>query len=266
MPHSLLMSQAPKDHVRDAFVAAAGAAFSELGYEGTRMAAVAERAGSSVGNLYRYFPDKEALFRAVVPDDLVRELERRTRARVRAFGAAKDVKSLPHDASYHALSEELLDYCLQHRAAVVIVLARAEGTPYSAFAERFVEALVGWSLDYARVAYPELCITAELRWVLRRAYFSFVTHIADALLHYPNEARTRSVLALLTAHHQGGLKNLFQTAGGPDAEPSHAETPPLSDPAALATAGDPRPGDSGPTPARARSRKADRRGGTGRRR
>jgi len=49
----------------EAFLGAAESLFVEQGYEGTTMTAVAERAGSSIGALYSYFPDKVALARAL---------------------------------------------------------------------------------------------------------------------------------------------------------------------------------------------------------
>ncbi len=39
----------------------AAALFAEAGYETATMTAIAERAGSSIGGLYRYFPDKQAI-------------------------------------------------------------------------------------------------------------------------------------------------------------------------------------------------------------
>lgn len=41
------------------------ALFAEIGYEAVTTNAVAERAGISIGSLYRYFPDKQALLRAL---------------------------------------------------------------------------------------------------------------------------------------------------------------------------------------------------------
>jgi AcrR family transcriptional regulator len=35
--------------------------FAEVGYEAATMTAIADRAGSSIGGLYRYFPDKQTL-------------------------------------------------------------------------------------------------------------------------------------------------------------------------------------------------------------
>src|ERR1700685_332422 len=40
---------------------AAAELFAEVGYEATTMTAIAERSGSSIGALYNYFPDKQAV-------------------------------------------------------------------------------------------------------------------------------------------------------------------------------------------------------------
>src|SRR5271170_1433912 len=43
------------------FLDAAAQLFVEVGYEATTMTAIAERSGSSIGALYNYFPDKQAV-------------------------------------------------------------------------------------------------------------------------------------------------------------------------------------------------------------
>jgi AcrR family transcriptional regulator len=207
-------------------VRAAAEAFAELGFAATTMSAVAERAESSVGNLYKYFSNKDELFDAVVPAALARELRDRTRARIRALGTARDVRALPGESPYHVLAGELLDFSLQHREAVVILLARAEGTPFASFARDFVAELVSWALEYAESAYPALRPTPELGFVLTRVYQNFLSSIAAALLRFRDEKRVRRVIFQLTSHHQGGLKRLFETEGGPvDADSRHVSEP-----------------------------------------
>jgi AcrR family transcriptional regulator len=262
------MAQVPKPEVRDAFVAAAAETFAELGYAATTMADVAARAGSSVGNLYKYFDGKQQLFEAAVPAELVHELSRRTQARIRALGTAKDIRELAADAHYHALAGDLLDYCFVHRAAVVLVLARAEGTPFASFTQDFVEKLVRWALDYARTAYPALEVTPLFRFVLRHAYTSFIAAVAEALRQFPDEAEARVVISLLTLQHQGGLKRLFETEGDPDPD-AHSQRP--RQPSVLSKVAGPRPRN---TSARAAdsgiagsgARQADRKRGPRRRR
>jgi AcrR family transcriptional regulator len=55
---------------------AALAAFAERGFAATRLEDVAARAGITKGTLYLYFPSKEDLFKAVVRQELVPNIER----------------------------------------------------------------------------------------------------------------------------------------------------------------------------------------------
>ena len=50
----------------EAIVTAAAQVLIEQGYEGATTARVAERAGVSIGSLYQYFPNKEALIAALI--------------------------------------------------------------------------------------------------------------------------------------------------------------------------------------------------------
>lgn len=59
---------------------AALALFSERGFAATRLEDVAQRAGVSKGTLYLYFPTKEDLFRAVLRQGLLPNLEAMERA------------------------------------------------------------------------------------------------------------------------------------------------------------------------------------------
>jgi AcrR family transcriptional regulator len=55
-----------KQVTRDAILAAGEAVFSERGFGGARMEDIAERAGVSVGTLYNYFDDRDALLEAIL--------------------------------------------------------------------------------------------------------------------------------------------------------------------------------------------------------
>jgi len=55
---------------------AAAAVIDELGYERLTTAMVAERAGASIGTVYRYFPDRIAVLQALAARNLERTLEK----------------------------------------------------------------------------------------------------------------------------------------------------------------------------------------------
>jgi AcrR family transcriptional regulator len=67
----------------NALLDAASDAMHELGYEQLTTAMVAERAGASIGTVYRYFPDRIAVLQAVAS----RNLERASRALARALAS-----------------------------------------------------------------------------------------------------------------------------------------------------------------------------------
>ncbi len=58
------------DEKLDALITAGIAEFSERGYQGARLSEIAKRAGISVGVIYKYYADKDALFLSCVRDSL----------------------------------------------------------------------------------------------------------------------------------------------------------------------------------------------------
>lgn len=70
--------EANKAHNRAAIIAAAREVFAELGFDAAGVRDVIGRTGLASGTFYNYFPDKEAVFRAVL-DESAQRLRRRLR-------------------------------------------------------------------------------------------------------------------------------------------------------------------------------------------
>jgi AcrR family transcriptional regulator len=215
MTYSLLVVQRLKTEVRQQIVDAAAALFAREGHDATSVAAVATRAGVSTGNVYRYFPSKEALFAAVVPADFVAELQRRTRDQIEALHVVsdRDLDAIAPTSRYAVLSEELVEFSIENRERVVIVLARADGTPFSSFEADFRKDLTEWAFAYVRATWPAIPITAPLRFTVDRAYRSFLASLAAAFLEHDDPRRLRELretVAYIGLHHRGGLKALFR--------------------------------------------------------
>lgn len=206
------MAQRPKEHIRAEIVRAATSLFAEVGVSGTTIAAVAARAGVSTGNVYRYFEGKDQLFAEVLPDAFAAELRRRTQARVEALADTRDVRTLEKDAAYRVFSRELLEFTIENRERVVILLRHADGTPLASFRGELERLLVTWALAYARRAYPGFEVTPALRFALDRIYAAYVASLTAALAELDRPERIRAVVAHLSAHHLGGMKFLFENA------------------------------------------------------
>ena len=58
------MPQRPKPEVREAILTSAAETFASVGFERATLGDIVERAGTSIGNLYKYFANKDELFAA----------------------------------------------------------------------------------------------------------------------------------------------------------------------------------------------------------
>src|SRR5947209_18464637 len=79
---------------RAAILAAAREVFAELGYDAAGVRDVIRRTELASGTFYNYFPDKEAVFRALL-DDSTQEVRRRLQA---ARARAKTLEHFVGDA------------------------------------------------------------------------------------------------------------------------------------------------------------------------
>lgn len=127
------MAQVQKPEVRGRIVDAALEVFAGGDFRDAAMADIAERAGVATANIYRYFPNKAALFEAVLPDELIAAHDRLLDARV---GALADPRRPAGPA------EELLAFWLAHRVAVATLLDHQGETSRSHYAETFVARLI----------------------------------------------------------------------------------------------------------------------------
>jgi AcrR family transcriptional regulator len=190
------------EEVRHAVLVCAEQAFAERGYAGTTMAHIAERAGVSTGNIYRYFADKETLFAAVLPDAFARSFRRILRQRVNALIRAQDLQHL--DAEAAARGEALLSFWIAHRLKVVTILDRAAGSRHAGFADAFMAELMKPSLlKLEREAGRPVPDAA--RFLLEQVFRNTVRSIVAILERYSAEDDIRRAFAGFWSFQLAGL-------------------------------------------------------------
>jgi AcrR family transcriptional regulator len=205
------MAQRPKEEVRRRIVAAARAELATSGLEKTTLAHVASRAGTSIGNLYKYFAGKDELYAAAVPGEVARELARLLCARASALGATRDPSTLDADHPYLAASRELLAFTLAHRDVVLFLLDRADGTPHAGYLDDRVDELVTIALTHVARAYPRARPSAGQRRALGRMYRAFVQTLVAALRDERSEPALVRALGWASTYHLAGLRAFFET-------------------------------------------------------
>lgn len=121
-----------KDQVRQSIKASAIKAFKEAGYQKASMRTIAESADMSVGNLYRYYKNKEALFGELVKP-MIEAFEKGQHQKKEFSLEMIDVNLLEHSVFMEQLIEARLDF----RDELFILFLRAEGSPFEGAKEAF---------------------------------------------------------------------------------------------------------------------------------
>ncbi len=203
------MAQHLKDDVQERISSAALSVFARKGYRAATMAEIGEAAGISTGNIYRYFDDKDELFRAVVSDEFARRFAGLMRRRVRALDGVDDVRALEMGAPYHLISEKLLGFCIENRLRVVVLLGKAQGTDHEPFAEKMVQELVKLAIGHAGSVNPAFDADETTTFVLDSIYRNFVNAMVSILTKFKAEPKIRQAVGNFSNYHLAGLKAFF---------------------------------------------------------
>lgn len=203
------MAQYLKVEVRDAIERAALDIFSEKGYLDTRMSDIAALAGLSSGNLYRYFENKETLFHSVVDRKFSASFLRLLRRRVRSLG--NTLKSEPVEYEISLISEELLNFWIDHRLQVIIILRGAEGSEYEDFRSIVVNELRRLTLEYlTQKSQDGLTVQQkkDLKLLLQVIFDNTVTAIVEILASTEQKASIQRRIRSFWDYQIAGLNAL----------------------------------------------------------
>ncbi|WP_409269388.1 TetR/AcrR family transcriptional regulator [Massilia sp. BHUDP2] len=170
-----------RDKLENAILAAATRLFAECGFDGTSIAAVAERTGISKQNLLYYFPTKNGLYQRVLDDVLDDWLERMAKLAdaggepadvLRAYVAAKLRFSREQPWASRVYAMEVIGgakfYGEQIRTRVVPLLRRD------------IEVFERWMAD-GRIARVDATHLLFALWAMTQSYADFSAQMALVL-------------------------------------------------------------------------------------
>jgi len=212
------MVQVKKDAVEQRICASAQACFAELGFSRTTIKRIADDAGIGVGNIYRYFPNKNVLFQA-----LVDRAAKRCLAWIRRYGIAlKKRNRIPENIGgveeeiFQSL-EGVIDFLYAERDPLYLLWHSADGSPYASFKEILIEryheiGMLQYGIMIER--YPDYRMSAFMLRQLAHWYVEIVGQFLKQRMDKEQMARYTHELSYLLAH---GTLTVMQR-GNPYAE------------------------------------------------
>ncbi|WP_134500984.1 TetR/AcrR family transcriptional regulator [Microvirga pakistanensis] len=199
------MAQYLKESVRNDIAQAALRVFARDGYEGARIPDIAAAAGISTGNVYRYFKSKDELFYSVVDQKFAASFLRVLRRRVRALQAVDKADDL---TSKNA-ADALLEFWIEHRLKVVVILSCAQGSAYESFPRKVVRELARLTTaHFARVGLPP-SLDQHRTFVLEHIFQNTVLMIVAILRDSHDETTLRARFEAFWRYQLAGLHSLF---------------------------------------------------------
>ncbi len=141
------MAQTRKDDVQRRIDEAALLVFSRGGFASATMAEIARQAGLSVGNIYRYYRSKDALFYAVLPPEFVERFRDLVGMKMKTADGI-DLGVVKRHGPMGLRDESMKSFIFENRLQIVILLGRAAGTRYEGFRGELVDYTAKRAVEY----------------------------------------------------------------------------------------------------------------------
>ncbi|MBB6218757.1 AcrR family transcriptional regulator [Anaerosolibacter carboniphilus] len=193
--------QVLKDDVRNSIHQAALAEFYEKGFKDASMRSIAEKSGMTVGNLYRYFANKEDLFYAVI-SPAYHKVTDLTQEKFVEMGGLDDIQKV---MGY--IANQIVMINREHRRELLILMDGCVGTKFEHAAEEIIS-LVENKLK--RHVFPSL---REKGAVIRDEFLAHVLAISQVegikaiLKHYEDESKIKDLIQQYMHYHFQDIQN-----------------------------------------------------------
>lgn len=180
-----------KDEIRNNIIAAALKEFTEKGYHDASMRVIAANAGVAIGNVYRYFKNKDELFNSIVEPVY-------TRFTSMVFDLYQTQDSMPE---MHLLTEDITDKIMEfyavHETELLILIDKSKGSKYEDIKDELI------SLVNFRIKSELAPLFKNHKRVLQDDYIlyiiaaTFIEGIFMAIRKYRDQAKIKELIGQL---------------------------------------------------------------------
>jgi AcrR family transcriptional regulator len=203
------MPQVLKDEVRARILDGALVVFARDGFDAATMTSIANAAGVGAASIYRYYESKDELFDAVITPELTKRFEKLLERRVSGLA-----RQLLRGERVDDAGDEMLQFWIENRLAVVVLLDRAAGTKHAKYGERFIELLTKHTVSEMRAASPKLQLAQPQRFVLRAIFENTRRLLASLLEQHAKPAELRLAIQTFWSYQIAGMRGLTTHLGG----------------------------------------------------
>jgi AcrR family transcriptional regulator len=200
------MAQTLKTEIKDRINNAAFQVFFRKDYRSAKMSEIANEASISVGNIYRYYKNKENLFYRIIPPEQVSNIKKMLTKRIQAAYGINDLKKLDQEAQYWKIFEEQLKFILEHRQMIVILLCNSRGTIYENFKDELINLMKTLTRKYLKSIGASEKRTPETDFTMDLIYNHLIDVIVNTLSKFEDRKKANLIIRKFLSYHLAGLK------------------------------------------------------------
>ncbi len=199
------MAQYKKDKIKESIDDAALTVFSKKGYQAAKIADISACCGVSVGNIYRYYKNKDELFYSVVPECFPDQLLGVIRDKISAAKDNDDAGSI----QFKEVTQAFFHFMLTNQKKILIVLTGSKGTKYSDMRSQ----LAGSLLSVVKAIYEEKYIAYINSYgsdkMLHLIYENLITAYCYVLNVSCTEKEMVNLIQQINLYHFSGITSLL---------------------------------------------------------
>ncbi len=183
--------------------------FLEKGYEGASIRSIGARAGMTSAGLYRHYPDKEAMFSAIV-DPLIDDINKWTKRHTDKKYDLVDKQAQREELFGESFADLVIQVILPHKDEFRMLVTASKGTKYENFVhdyvtenqKEFIQALNALK----KKGYPVKDIDEEKLHMLLSAY---MTACLEPIIHDYNDDKIKEYMKTIQEFFLPGWMNIM---------------------------------------------------------
>lgn len=203
------MAQYKKDEIKEKIDSSALKVFAEKGYNGTKISDIAANAGISVGNIYRYYKNKEEIFYSILPESFLISVKN---SLIKKISSIRD-KNLEIPKEWDKvwiLNDEFIVFMVENKERILILLNNSQGTKYENARDEIIDFILKFLKDVYKIN-DELFIEEDKVDCILRIIYENVISMTLNILEISNDTKElKGYLKTINSYHMFGITSLFR--------------------------------------------------------
>lgn len=200
------MAQYKKDLVKESIDSAALTVFASKGYRDAKITDISDYANISVGNIYKYYKSKEAIFLSVVPEHFIEAVKEVLLKKI-VIASEKNLKLLENIEDFWLNNQEIIEFLVKNRERVLIVLKNNRGTKYENTKEELVDFLINAVRETITLNHEK---KSNIDFILKIIYSSLIDITLRVLEERASLEEVKESLLEINTYHLFGITGILK--------------------------------------------------------